>query len=82
MLNKDNKTIYKNTIIIYVRMIIVTLIGLFSSRFVLQALGASDYGLYNVVDVNEEVICDLVACSNDFINRMVEKYKEEMGDIK
>ena len=49
MLNKDNKTIYKNTIIIYVRMIVVTLIGLFSSRFVLQALGASDYGLYNVV---------------------------------
>lgn len=41
-----------------------------------------EYGLYNVVDVNEEVICDLVACSNDFINRMVEKYKEEMGDIK
>lgn len=45
----DNKLIYKNTVIIYVRMIIVTIVGLFSSRFVLQALGASDYGLYNVV---------------------------------
>lgn len=30
-------------------MIIVTILGLFSARFVLQALGASDYGLYNVV---------------------------------
>ena len=30
-------------------MIIVTLLGLFSSRFVLQALGVSDFGLYNVV---------------------------------
>ena len=49
MLSKENKTIYRNTIIIYIRMIIVTLLGLFSSRFVLQALGASDYGLYNVV---------------------------------
>lgn len=30
-------------------MIIVTFVGLFSARFVLQALGAEDYGLYNVV---------------------------------
>ena len=34
-----------------------------------------EYGLFNVIDVNEEVICDLVACSNDFINEVVEKYK-------
>ena len=37
-----------------------------------------EYGLYNVEDVNEEVICDLVACSNDFINRIVGRYKEEI----
>ena len=30
-------------------MIIVTIVGLYSSRIVLQALGVSDYGLYNVV---------------------------------
>lgn len=30
-------------------MLFVTFVGLFSSRFVLQALGASDFGLYNVV---------------------------------
>ena len=45
----SNRQIYKNTLIIYVRMLFVTFVGLFSSRFVLQALGASDYGLYNVV---------------------------------
>lgn len=33
-----------------------------------------EYGLYNVTDVNEEVICDLVASSNDFINDVVNKY--------
>lgn len=33
-----------------------------------------EYGLYNVMDVNEEVICDIVASSNDFINEVVEKY--------
>lgn len=45
----SNKRIAKNTLIVYVRLIITTIIGLLSSRFVLQALGTSDYGLYNVV---------------------------------
>lgn len=49
MSSKDNITIYRNTIVVYLRMIIVTVIGIISSRFVLQALGASDYGLYNIV---------------------------------
>ena len=44
-----NRLIYKNTLIIYGRMLLVMFVGLLSSRFVLQALGASDYGLYNVV---------------------------------
>ena len=48
-MNDNNKLILRNTIIIYVRMIIVTIVGLYTSRIVLQALGISDYGLYNVV---------------------------------
>lgn len=44
-----NKRIAKNSIIVYLRLAITTIIGLFTSRFVLQALGASDYGLYCVV---------------------------------
>ena len=32
---------------------------------------------YNVMDINEEVICDIVASSNDFINVIVEQYKRE-----
>lgn len=45
----NNKRIAKNTIIVYLRLFIVTIVGLLTSRFVLQALGISDYGLYNVV---------------------------------
>ena len=45
----NNKRIAKNTIIVYVRLIIVTIIGLLTSRLVLQRLGVSDYGLYSVV---------------------------------
>jgi len=37
-----------------------------------------EYGLYNVVDVNEEIICDLVACSNDFINKIIKQYKKQV----
>ena len=36
-----------------------------------------EYGLYNVMDINEEVICDIVACSNDFINEVIEQYKNK-----
>ena len=45
----NNKRIAKNTIVVYVRLIIVTIIGLLTSRLVLQRLGVSDYGLYSVV---------------------------------
>ena len=45
----DNKRIAFNSIIIYVRLCIVSLITLILSRVVLDALGASDFGLYSVV---------------------------------
>lgn len=45
----ENKRIAKNTIIVYVNMFIGMVIGLYTSRLVLQVLGVSDYGLYNVV---------------------------------
>ena len=45
----SKKKILKNTIILYVRMIVTMLIALYTSRVVLKALGIEDYGLYNVV---------------------------------
>ena len=45
----DNKRIAVNTIVIYARMAIVILVSIFTTRFALQALGVSDFGLYNVV---------------------------------
>lgn len=44
-----NQQIAFNSIIIFVRLCIVTTISLIASRLVLNALGVSDYGLYNVV---------------------------------
>lgn len=48
-MNSNNRLILKNTGIIYIRLIITTIIGLLSSRYVLAILGASDYGLFSVV---------------------------------
>lgn len=45
----NNKRIAKNTILLYVRMFVMMAVGLFTSRVILDALGASDYGIYNVV---------------------------------
>ena len=44
-----NKRIAKNTIFMSVRMVIVLVINLFTTRAVLHALGVEDYGVYNVV---------------------------------
>lgn len=44
-----NKRIFKNTAYLYLRMILVMLVGLYTSRIVLNALGETDYGVYNVV---------------------------------
>lgn len=44
-----NKRIAKNTIVLYLRMIFILCVGLYTSRVVLNTLGVSDYGIYNVV---------------------------------
>lgn len=45
----NNKRIAKNTILMYFRMAASMLIGLFTSRIVLQQLGEVDFGVYNVI---------------------------------
>ena len=45
----NSKRIAKNTAIMYIRMFVMLLIGLYTSRVILQTLGVSDYGTYNVV---------------------------------
>lgn len=43
------KVIAKNTIFLYIRMMIVMIVNLFAVRIILKALGVEDYGLFNVV---------------------------------
>lgn len=45
----SNRRIAKNAAALYFRMIVTMLVGLYTSRIILQALGVEDYGIYNVV---------------------------------
>lgn len=45
----NNKRIAKNTLMLYIRMFVMLAVGLYTSRVVLQALGATDYGIYNII---------------------------------
>jgi O-antigen/teichoic acid export membrane protein len=47
--NYDHKIIFKNTVILFFRLLLTSFLGLFTARFVIQGLGASDFGLYSVV---------------------------------
>ena len=47
--SSNNKRIAKNTLFLYFRMLLTMVVGIYTSRVILQALGASDYGLNNVV---------------------------------
>jgi Na+-driven multidrug efflux pump len=48
MTDNSNKIIAKNTLLLYIRMLFMMAIGLFTSRVILTALGISDMGLMSV----------------------------------
>lgn len=45
----DNKTIAKNTLFLYFRMMFTMVVALFTSRVILLKLGVDDYGIYQAV---------------------------------
>lgn len=47
--NRDNKKIAKNTMYLYARMLVAMALSVYTSRLILEALGETDFGIYNVV---------------------------------
>ena len=45
----NNKRIFKNTVFLYIRQIVIMALSFFTTKIVLEKLGASDYGVNNVV---------------------------------
>lgn len=48
-LMENNKRILSNTLFLYIRMLFVLVVSLYTSRVVLKTLGVEDYGVYSVV---------------------------------
>lgn len=45
----SNKRIAKNTLMLYIRMLVMMIVSLITSRVYLQALGETDFGIFNIV---------------------------------
>lgn len=48
-ISSNNKRIAKNTMYLYIRMFVILIVSLYTSRVILKVLGASDYGIYNII---------------------------------
>ena len=76
----DKQKIAKNTLYMYIRMFFIILIGFYSSRLILQNLGISDYGLYNVIGGTITLFAFLNTAMSQATQRYL-IYENGKGDI-
>ncbi len=69
---QENRRIAKNTLFLYIRLIFVLFINIYTSRVILEALGLVDFGIYNVVAGFVSMFAflntSLIACVQRFYN--------------
>ena len=72
----NNKRIARNTMLLYLRMLIMMIVSLYTSRVVLEVLGVTDYGIYNVVGG----IVSMLGFLNSSMSNAVQRFLSfEMG---
>jgi O-antigen/teichoic acid export membrane protein len=72
----DNKRIIKNTFALYFRQIITMVVGLYTSRVILNQLGVTDFGINNVVG-GLILICSFI--SGAFVQTLNRFFSYELG---
>lgn len=77
--SSNTKLIAKNTTLLYIRMMVVMIINLYTVRLVLNALGGEDYGINNVV---AGVIILLMSVSNVLSTATQRYYSYSIGENK
>ena len=77
----NNKRIAINTILLYIRMLFTMVISLYTSRVILQVLGADDFGIYNAVDDEyaESVVYKKVEISKEIED--LEKLRSNLQEL-
>lgn len=80
---EENKRIAKNTVLIYSRLFLTIIIGLYTSRTIIRILGVSDYGLLNVTGGVLGMFTFLSAALGGATTRFInfEMGKKEKGDL-
>ena len=67
----NSRRIAKNTLMLYVRMLFMMLVGLYTSRIVLEALGENDFGIYNVVGGVVAMFTMISGALNSAVSRFI-----------
>ena len=82
--SSNNKRIARNTAFLYIRMAVVMVITLYTTRVVLRVLGVVDYGIYNVVCGFVTMFNVFNTCLNTGANRFynIAIGKKEIGGVK
>lgn len=66
----SSSRIAKNTIVLYVRLIITMIINLYMVRVVIKALGAEDYGIFNVV----AGVVTMLSCLTSILSSSIQRF--------
>lgn len=77
--SSNNKRIAKNTLLLYVRMLFMMLVSLYTSRVILNALGVEDFGIYNVVGGVVSIFTAISGSMSSAISRFI-TYELGKGD--
>ena len=77
------RVIVKNTLMLYIRMIFLLLVGFYTSRVVLDSLGEDDYGIYGVVGGVVAMFSIISGALNSAVSRFItfEMGKGENGNL-
>lgn len=75
-ISHNSRRVAKNTLLLYMRMLLMMAIGLFTSRVVLQSLGVEDFGTYTVV---YELVMLFSIISNSISNAISRFMAYEIG---
>lgn len=71
MADSRTRRIARNTLMLYIRMFALLLVGLYTSRVVLEALGENDYGIYNVVGGVVAMFTIISGALNSAVSRFI-----------
>ena len=78
--SQNNKRIAKNTFFLYIRMVLMMLIGFFTTRVLLEKLGENDFGIYNTVAAFVAMLGFLNTAMSNGIQRFI-NFEFGRGDV-